>query len=193
MPFKPYVSLKTNIPELVEFQFNEPLKDKVTGSIWKQNQWGKNQCIFGVVHNGIDSYLTCSEALYNIVNQVENLQGKTLEILKYEDGTTKLWKVLYNGEEVGKGTNVPNQPENPVQVNLEAKNDHSSCEMTFAKMRIAFRELEKRIEAAETILEGMTTNAARDLHQSTAGKSKTVEMAAEALAGTVEDDGFPRK
>lgn len=174
------VKIQFNVPELIEFRYNEP---KVgTG------QYGEWYC-YGVVNRGVDKVFFPTKYLNDKLKAFAPLQGKTLEIVKTEgEEKSVVWLVNLPGS-----TNVPNQPENLTTVPNIAKNDHSDCEMTFAKMRVAFRELEKRVEAMETLTEPLTTDDAKRLHQSLANTSKTIETAASILGGEVDDDGLPRK
>lgn len=89
-----YVKFLTNIPETITFNFDTPSKNKETGEDFKINQWGSKQFNYGVVWKGLDSYLTASETLHNILKNLNGLRGKTIQILKYEDGKRNLWKIL---------------------------------------------------------------------------------------------------
>lgn len=93
----------------------------------------------------------------------------------------------------GSDTKAPVQSENAPQAIFEPnytilEEKIASLEMALANMRIWAQKVEKRLETQETLTEPLTTEDAKRLHESLAGTSKTIEMAAKALDGTLDDD-----
>ena len=77
---------KTNIPELVEFKTNDPVK---TGTGQYGEWW-----MYGVVNRGVDKVFFPTKFLYDKIQGFSPIQGKTLEIVLIEiDGGKKDWVV----------------------------------------------------------------------------------------------------
>jgi hypothetical protein len=85
-----YIKFQTNIPQSMVFNYNTGMeKDGKFGKFWN---WGVNQ-------GGVDAMLTATERLNEILEEIQP-KGKLLEILKYEDGKKKMWKILENGQDI---------------------------------------------------------------------------------------------
>lgn len=175
------VELKMNIPELIEFKFNEPKTGQGSYGTWY---------LYGVVNRGVDKVFFPTEYLNDKLQAFQPLQGKTLEIVKTEgEGKSVVWLVNLPGQ-----VNTPVQAENPVAVPSNASQGHQSCDERFAKMLDWAKKMESRVEACETLLEDVKGKSALELHQATAGHSKTIEQAAKELDGVVEKPfEFPTK
>ena len=88
-----FVKFQTNLPTKLKFQYDHGLfKEGKFGPQWN---WG--------VKTGenldVDGTVSATETLNNILETLKPF-GRTLEILKYEDGTRKLWKILENGTDI---------------------------------------------------------------------------------------------
>lgn len=83
-----YVKFLTNITETVTFKFDSP---KEWDNRYKP---GEKQYSYGVEWRGMDAYLTATPMLHSKLQSLRPLQGKVLQILKYEDGQAKLWKIM---------------------------------------------------------------------------------------------------
>jgi len=67
----------------------------------------------------------------------------------------------------------------PVAYQTQACN----CEETIAKIRIAFGDMQKRVQGLETLVESLSSKKALEFHQ---GVDPKVEIAAQILGGDVE-------
>lgn len=165
-----YVDIKTNIPELVTFKFSSWKRWENDGKDGKYIKYS-----IGVENRGEDKYLSIYEREYQkYFESLGDLKDRILEILKYEDGKYKSWKIIENGVDITPGgTNTPVHTQNVTQRNFEANNDVPDVQETIAKMRVAFQSmadahkaLEMRVSGLETIVADLTSKDAVDLHQS---------------------------
>lgn len=85
-----YIKFATNLGQSMVFNYNKGLEKD--GKFGKQWLWGVNQ-------GGVDAMLTATERLNEMLEEIQP-KGRLLEILKYEDGKKKLWKILENGEDI---------------------------------------------------------------------------------------------
>lgn len=85
-----YIKFLTNLPQKVTIKYNNGLEKE--GKFGKQWNWG-------VTQDGVDKMMSVTEKLNGMLESLTP-GGRTLEILKYEDGTTKLWKILENGQDI---------------------------------------------------------------------------------------------
>jgi hypothetical protein len=84
-----YIRFKTNIPELIEFSFDEP---KIFDSKFNP---GEKSYSYGVVWGGENAYLTATPFLNDLLQTIGNLKGKRLYINKVEiEGNKKTWQIL---------------------------------------------------------------------------------------------------
>lgn len=131
----------TNVPEIITFQFD----DFKTG----KSQYG-DWFMYGVENRGMDKIVFPSENLHNMFQTIGSLKGKTLEVVKYEDGNFKNWKISESGvditpkviKSVSQGNQQPSFPENnsPGLVELHKRLEKASQ---------AFTALENRLNALE--------------------------------------------
>lgn len=68
----------------------------------------------------------------------------------------------------------------PVQQALPAS---CNCEETIAKIRVAFGDMQKRVQGLETLVESLSSKKALEFHQ---GVDPKVEIAAQMLGGEVD-------
>lgn len=162
MPTYETLKPKTNLPELVTFQYNEPQTGEGQYGTWYK---------YAIENRGVNKVLFPTKFLNDKLQAFQPLQGKTLEIVLIEiDGGKKDWRVSVPGQG---GTNTPIPSQNVPERNFEANNDVPDVQETIAKMRIAFKSmadahkaLEMRVSGLETIVANLTSKEAVDLHQS---------------------------
>ena len=176
---------QTNIAELVTFSFNEP---KI---FVNQGQYGQyNTYSYGVVHRGVNKYFSADQRLYDALSKLGALQGRELEILKYEQGKYRHWKISENGQVIADsganyaqnraqadtaakvGTYPPQAAKNDVEGQIAANLEERIRE-AFAKrdkyideLLQAIKKLEARVSGLETLAAGQTSREALELHQS---------------------------
>lgn len=123
-----------------------------------------------------------------------------------KDITFKDRSVMYFAtQEAGKGQvphDVPVQPENPVEVKNDAKNDPlqtdlqrrvAALELSRVNAIAAYKKLEDKLKNLEALVSTLTGENAVAVHTSIAPKA-TVQQAAEILGGKVEGEWeFPKK
>lgn len=161
MPTYETLKPKTNIPELVTFQYNEPQTGEGQYGTWYK---------YAIENRGVNKVLFPTKFLNDKLQTFQPLQGKTLEIVLIEvGGGKKDWRVNIPGQS---GTNTPVQPENVPETKFEANNNVPDVHETIAKMRVAFQSmvdahkaLEKRVGGLETLVTQLTSKDALDLHQ----------------------------
>lgn len=169
MPTYETLKPKTNIPELVTFQYNEPQTGEGQYGTWYK---------YAIENRGVNKVLFPTKFLNDKLQAFQPLQGKTLEIVLIEiDGGKKDWRVNVPGQG---GTNTPIPSQNFPERNFEADNRipvgqdgmAPSVQETIAKMRVAFKSivdahkaLEKRVGGLETLVTQLTSKDALDLHQ----------------------------
>ena len=85
------LKIQTNVPEIITFKF----PDFKTGTN-DYGQWYK----YTVENRGVDKVFFPTEYLHNMLQTIGTLEGKTLEILKYENGTFKNWKIFEAGLDI---------------------------------------------------------------------------------------------
>lgn len=162
MPTYETLKPKTNIPELVTFQYNDPQTGEGQYGTWYK---------YAIENRGVNKVLFPTKFLNDKLQAFQPLQGKTLEIVLIEiDGGKKDWRVSVPGQG---GTNTPIPSQNVPQRNFEANNDVPDVQETIEKMRVAFKSmadahkaLEIRVSGLETIVANLTSKEAVDLHQS---------------------------
>ncbi len=98
------LKFQTNIPELVTFQYD----DFKTGT-GEYGEWFK----YVIENRGETKVMFPTKILHEIIQRLSPLQGKTIEICKYEDGQRKLWKLSENGQPIN-AQNAP-APSAPTQ------------------------------------------------------------------------------
>ncbi len=109
-----YVKFLTNITETVTFKFDAP---KEWDNRYKP---GEKQYSYGVEWRGTDAYLTATPTLHSRLQALLPLQGKVLQILKYEDGQTKLWKIMdIHGNEL-----APSGVQQPAQAGYQQAQEY---------------------------------------------------------------------
>lgn len=137
-----FLKIATNIPADVEFQFDQP--KEYTG------QYGTSYN-YGVVHKGENMTLSATKILHEKLQAIGNLRGKSLQILKYEDGQKKLWKILdQQGNELNAQStySAPQAPTRPLapQSSTNVPNGQFLTLAQFNeqldKMRKAFKEMD---------------------------------------------------
>lgn len=169
-----YVELKTNIPEIVTFKFG-------TWKRW-ENQGDKGPYVkysIGVENRGEDKYLSIYEKEYiKYFEPLGNLQDREIEILKYEDGKYKAWKLMEKGVEITpKATQhtaptiQPAQPEDRVEkMAFYIKNTLipkvEELEKSLASANTKIEELRKEVGGLKTLSVDMNGKDAVDLHAS---------------------------
>lgn len=148
-----YLKFLTNIPQKVTIKYNNGLE--------KEGKFG-TQWNWGVTQDGVDKMMSVTERLNGMLESLTP-GGRTLEILKYEDGTTKLWKILENGQDITpdvkngatrhvspqSSTNTPPQSQNLPQGQFLTITQFNE---TLDKMRSAFGLMDKRIKELENIV-----------------------------------------
>ena len=162
MPTYETLKPKTNLPELVTFQYNEPQTGEGQYGTWYK---------YAIENRGVNKVLFPTKFLNDKLQAFQPLQGKTLEIVLIEiDGGKKDWRVTVPCQS---GTNTPVSAQNVPQRSFEANNNVPDVQETIKKMRVAFQSmvdahkaLEMRVSGLETIVADLTSKDAVDLHQS---------------------------
>lgn len=155
MPTYETLKPKTNLPELVTFQYNEPQTGEGQYGTWYK---------YAIENRGVNKVLFPTKFLNDKLQAFQPLQGKTLEIVLIEiDGGKKDWRVSVPGQS---GTNTPVSPQNVPQRNFEANETIVELQQTIAKMRVAFANHEERIKTLETMAIDLKGKQAFDLHSS---------------------------
>jgi len=153
MPNQEQLKVKTNIPELVTFNFDQPK----TGT----GQYGEWYC-YGVENRGVSKTFFPTKFLNDKLQNFQPLKGKTLEIVLIEvDGGKKDWRVSLPNE--GSGTTPSNSHENGSQV--QNLNDSDVSER-LNKMAQWAKKKDMEIEGLKTLLISLTSKEAVELHTS---------------------------
>lgn len=172
------VQILTNIPEFLTFKFNT----------WKRwdNQGQKGPYVtysIGVEHKGVDEYFTVYEREYNeVFSKLGNLQGRTLEVGKFQDGKYVNWSIKENGADITpqRSYGAPQAPTShttPQSIQTPTPQQNQAPQLNFEphqfvtknmlneimdKQRKAFREMDKITKEVtrqlEYIKEMMKTN-----------------------------------
>ena len=138
-----YVKFRTNIAEPVTFKYDQP---KEYPNKFKP---GEMQYSYGVEWHGVDAYLTATPKLNELLQGLPKREGEQIQILKYEEGTTKFWKIMdAQGNDITPGqSNVPKKTETRSQgqiggnyVTLEQYNQ------VLEKQRAAFAKMSENVD-----------------------------------------------
>lgn len=155
-----------NIPEIVEFKFNDPK----TGT----GQYGEWYC-YGIMNRGVEKVFFPTKYLNDKIRAFAPLQGKELEIVKTEgEGNTTNWLVNLPGE--AQSGHIPSTL--PPQ--------SCNCEERFEKMLVWAKKVEGKVDSLTALVEHVAGKDTTTLHVSIPPKA-TVSQAAEALGGEVEE------
>lgn len=134
-----YLKFQTNIPQTITPKFNKGVERE--GKFGKQWYWGVEQ-------NGVDKGMTVTEILNDLLEKVQPA-GKIIQILKYEDGNHKFWKILD-----AHGTDITPEarksPTTPVQ-----PQSGQIPEDKLKAVREAFLGLEARVKLLEEQVESL--------------------------------------
>lgn len=168
------LKLRTNVPEIINFKFD-------TWKEWdnegKDGERYKTYSI-GVENRGVDTYFSVYEKEYlNIFKPLGNLKDRIIEVLKYEDGKYKAWKILENGVDITPGrqsapsSNVESSVTSPVESPVAPLKSPTSVSIEEVMERIDkmakwASDVEKRLSGIETLLVDTKGQDAVDLHQS---------------------------
>jgi hypothetical protein len=136
-----YIKFSTNIGQIMTFKYDKGLEKE--GKFGLQWNWG-------VTQNGQDAMVSVTERL-NLMLEAIKPYGKTLEILKYEDGQHKLWKILENGVDItpkiDTRSSMPTQQSKTPQIaNSEAT---EAINKRLDQMAVYCKGLEERIAFLE--------------------------------------------
>lgn len=138
MPTYETLKPKTNLPELVTFQYNEPQTGEGQYGTWYK---------YAIENRGVNKVLFPTKFLNDKLQAFQPLQGKTLEIVLIEiDGGRKDWRVSVPGQS---GTNTPVSTQNVPERNFDTNQRILDLEDTIEKMRAAFADHEFRITKLE--------------------------------------------
>lgn len=148
MAQKEQVKFLTNISERLTFKFGDFKSGESAHGPWY---------LYTVEHKGEDKALFPSAKLHSMLQSIGSLEGRTLEILKYEDGNVKMWKILENGQDITpKGNPAPKQEGiDPIKLR-EA----------FTALTARVTELEKKVSGHDTLLLDLRGKDAVDFHGS---------------------------
>lgn len=139
MPTYETLKPKTNLPELVTFQYNEPQTGEGQYGTWYK---------YAIENRGVNKVLFPTKFLNDKLQAFQPLQGKTLEIVLIEiDGGKKDWRVSVPGQV---STNTPVFPQNVPERSFDTNQRIIDLEETIKKMRTAFQNHEDRIKSLET-------------------------------------------
>lgn len=162
------VKILTNVPEIMTFKFNSWKK-------WDNKGKDGNYVTYsiGVENKGVDAYFSVYEKEYDgLFSKLGDLQDRTLEILKYEDGKYKNWKIMENGVDITPrfgSQNAPQAPTRPLtdqNAQTPTQSNYSIPEgqylliktynETLDKQRTVFRGMESKIKELEAKVEDLT-------------------------------------
>jgi hypothetical protein len=116
----PTLKILTNIPEFITFNF----PDFKTG-VGEYGDWFK----YEVTHKGEAKSWFPTPFLHNKLQSLGNLEGQTIQVLKYETNGKTLWKLMdERGTEIA--LNAPQSTARP----STPKSDTSAIEMRIAKI-----------------------------------------------------------
>lgn len=145
------LKLNTNIPELLEFKYNEFKSGQGQYGTWHMTT---------VVHRGVDKTFFPTEFLYGKLMELGNLQGKTFQITKIEDGEYKSWKICdERGAEI-----TPSAPQSPTSHASTVKQQSTNPQLNEsleAKIRVSFEKRDKAIEELATMVIELQEKVAR--------------------------------
>ena len=136
-----YLKFQTNIPLVVTFSFDQP---KEYPNKFKP---GEMQYTYGVKQDGKEAFLSVTPTLNAKLQDLSPLFGKTLQILKYEDGTKKLWKIMdAAGADITPTTSaMPKQSNAPTTAFL----DLTAINARIDKAAEVIKEMDNRLKAME--------------------------------------------
>lgn len=138
MPTYETLKPKTNLPELVTFQYNEPQTGEGQYGTWYK---------YAIENRGVNKVLFPTKFLNDKLQAFQPLQGKTLEIVLIEiDGGKKDWRVSVPGQS---GVNTPVSSQNVQERNFDTNQRILALEDTIENMRAAFSNHEARIHNLE--------------------------------------------
>ena len=134
------LKIMTNVPEIITFQFD----DFKTGT-GQYGQW----YMYTVENRGVNKTFFPSEHLHQLLQTIGNLQGKTLEIVKYEDGNFKNWKIVQNGLDITPKiiASTGSKPEEKVKNSLEERLNKAAAK--FAEIEARVKRLEDELFQTE--------------------------------------------
>lgn len=181
-----YVDVKTNIPEIITPKFRS----------WKEwENTGKNgdykTYSIGVEWGGQDAYFSVGEGVYkNVFEPLGDLQDRTLEVVKYEDGKYKKWKVIEGGKDITPTGSVKNEGKK-----TETKTETNAQREWALKVASDIQELRARVIELEDEIDGLKgtmvnedNEKAYEFHKGvTRGVKEMMEKKAKA---TPTEDGF---
>lgn len=186
-----YLKFKTNLPEMVTFKFNQGIEKD---NPFKQ---GEKQYQYGVTYQGEDYMLTATPILNDKLQKVGNLQGKTLQILKYEDGQKKFWKILdAQGQEIELGQSnyskpkqITNQPQKPATGQNLASSDVLKINENIKRLAKKIQDMDKDINSIKTWIAGMPDGEkGLELHRALEDSPKIKELNEEIPIIGIEDE-----
>jgi hypothetical protein len=135
-----YLKFQTNIGQSMVFNYNKGLEKD--GKFGKQWLWGVNQ-------GGVDAILSATERLNEMLEEIQP-KGRLIEILKYEDGQKKLWKILENGQDITPQSNyakkAPTTQNNTGNTSLPTTTPKASPDAVFEALE-ALRERIRMLNA----------------------------------------------
>ena len=165
-----YVKFLTNRKESILFKFDSGLE--------KEGNYGK-QYAYGVKWNGEDSYLYDTEALNRLLQSINPLKNRTIQIEKAQDpkDLKRTYWVIYdeNGVEITPRSEgqpqVPVPTENAPYAKPEANNDEiAALNARLDKASDAFKalrdEMLDRMKSLEALVSTVTSENAVSLHTS---------------------------
>lgn len=163
-----YVKFLTNVPESMTFKFDEGLEKE--GKFGKYFNWG-------VTWKGEDAYMSASPLLNDLLLKIGKLYGKTVQILKYEDGNKKMWKILDMEGNTISGGNTLESVENSPQAKNEPKySNPQEIDKLIASMEAMriwatginaeIKTLREKVSGLETLSVDLNGKEAVDFHTS---------------------------
>ena len=174
-----------NIPLLMTFQFNQPK----TGT----GQYGE-WYLYGVEHQGQDKGIFASRGLHDRLQQLGQLQGRSLEITKVVDEVGKTrWVIKENGTDITPEapqsvpapqntqtpTSTPNTPPATPQTPQNANEKPTGYTLSAIKtltgeienLKLKFQAIEQEIAGFRTLMVDLKGKPAVELHTSTDAKT----------------------
>lgn len=153
-----YVEVKTNIPEMITPKFRTWKEWENEGTNGKYKTYS-----IGVEWRGQDAYFSVNEGVYRAVFEpLGDLQDRTLEILKYEDGKYKRWKVMENGVEITpkakNGAAISLKPQTTPYTQKEPNTPYTpkfASQEQIAKINENIQKMVKKIVEMEMNIDGL--------------------------------------
>lgn len=159
-----YVKFLTNRKESILFKFDSGLE--------KEGNYGK-QYAYGVKWNGEDSYLYATEALNRLLQSINPLKNRTLQIEKAQDpkDLKRTYWVIYDENGVEITPRPEGQPQAPIPTENasyakpEANNDEiAALNARLDKASAAFVKLSDEVKSLRILVEEVAGKKATDLH-----------------------------